>query len=130
MKLIIKDRGMGKTTQLIYISESTGFPIAVPHESMINEVKNMAENIGCNIPEPVTVYDMAKGKKRGKHMYDNILIDEVTLNGVLKDALNMYLNSNVVACTCSPDYIYEESMKIYSNDFDNWPKRNITVSCS
>ena len=29
MKLIIKDRGAGKTTGLIYASEATGFPIAL-----------------------------------------------------------------------------------------------------
>ena len=108
MKLIIKDRGMGKTTQLIHISEVTGYPIAA------------AKKLGCNIPEPILVSDITSGKIR----YDNILVDEITLDRVLKKALNNYFNSNVVACTCSPDI----NIEAYYNN-EELPKRNLTVSC-
>lgn len=120
MKLIIKDRGMGKTTQLIYISELTGYPIVAAHKTTIGHIKSMAKKLGCNITEPVLVSDVATGKTR----YDNILVDEVTLDGVLKKALNNYFNSNVVACTCSPDIDIEA---YYNNE--ELPKRNLTVSC-
>lgn len=117
MKLIIKDRGMGKTTQLIHISEATGYPIVVAYKTMIDNVKSMATKLGCKIPEPVLISDIVTGKMQ----YDNILVDEVALDGVLKKALNNYFNSNVVACTCSP---YVDVDAYYS-----LPKRSLTVSC-
>ena len=117
MKLIIKDRGMGKTTQLIHISEATGYPIVVAYKTMIDNIKSMATKLGCKIPEPVLISDIVTGKMQ----YDNILVDEVALDGVLKKALNNYFNSNVVACTCSP---YVDIEAYYS-----LPKRNLTVSC-
>ena len=120
MKLIIKDRGMGKTTQLIHISEATGYPIVAAYKTTIGHIKSMAKKLGCNITEPVLISDVATGKTR----YDNILVDEVTLDGVLKKALNNYFNSNVVACTCSPDIDIEA---YYNNE--ELPKRNLTVSC-
>lgn len=117
MKFIIKDRGMGKTTQLIHISEATGCPIVVAYKTMIDNVKSMATKLGCKIPEPVLISDIVTGKMQ----YDNILVDEVALDGVLKKALNNYFNSNVVACTCSP---YVDVDAYYS-----LPKRSLTVSC-
>ena len=54
MKMIVKDRAMGKTTQLVYISAFTGYPIVVPCEAMIVPTKEIAKKLGCNIPEPVT----------------------------------------------------------------------------
>lgn len=117
MKLIVKDRGMGKTTQLIHISEATGCPIVVPYRTMIDNVKSIATKLGCKIPEPVLISDVVSGKVQ----YDDILVDEVALDGVLKKALNNYFNSNVVVCTCSP---YVNIDAYYS-----LPKRSLTVSC-
>lgn len=117
MKLIIKDRGMGKTTQLIHISEVTGYPIAAAYKTTIGHIKSTATKLGCKIPEPVLISDIVTGKIQ----YDNILVDEVALDGVLKKALNNYFNSNVVACTCSP---YVDIEAYYS-----LPKRNLTINC-
>lgn len=117
MKLIIKDRGMGKTTQLIHISEATGYPIVAAYKTTIDNIKSTATKLGCKIPEPVLVSDIVTGKIR----YDNILVDEVTLDVVLKKDLNNYFNINVVACTCGPDIDIEAYYKL--------PKRNLTVSC-
>ena len=47
MKLIIKDRGMGKTTQLIHISEATGYPIVVTYKTMIDNINCTATNLVC-----------------------------------------------------------------------------------
>lgn len=122
MKLIIKDRGMGKTTQLIHTSEVTGYPIVASTEAIVNEIKKQAERIGCKIPEPMTVQELLHGKARGRHGYENILVDEVCIGGVLQKALNQYFGCNVMACTCSPDYTWEEMMS------GNLPKRTLTVS--
>ena len=43
MRLLIKDRGKGKTTGLIYASEATGFPIATGNEVMVEHIKQMAK---------------------------------------------------------------------------------------
>lgn len=45
MKLIIKDRGMGKTTQLIHISEATGYPIVAAYKTTIGHIKSMAKKL-------------------------------------------------------------------------------------
>lgn len=128
MKLIIKDRAMGKTTQLIYTSELTSYPIVVPYEAMIVPTKEIAKKLGCNIPEPVTASDMARGRKRGDYTYDHVLVDEVALNGILKKALSMYLNSSVELCTCSPDYTHEEIIEMSNNGPDKFPRRSFSVS--
>lgn len=128
MKLIIKDRAMGKTTQLIYISELTSYPIVVPYEAMIVPTEEIAKKLGCNIPEPVTASDMARGRKRGDYTYDHVLVDEVALNGILKKALSMYLNSSVELCTCSPDYTHEEIIEMSNNGPDKFPRRSFSVS--
>lgn len=120
MELIIKDRGMGKTTQLIHISEAIGYPIAAAYKTTIDNIKSTAKKLGCNIPEPILISDITTGRIR----YDNILVDEITLDGVLKKALNNYFNSDVVACTCSPDI----NIEAYYNN-EELPKRSLTVSC-
>ena len=129
MKLIIMDRGMGKTTKLIHTSEVTGYPIVVSTWAIAENIKHQAKEFNCKILEPITVQDILHGKLRGRYGYENVLIDEVCLNGLLKDALNSYLGCNVVACTCSPDYTGEEEQKMFNRDLDECPKRNISVSC-
>lgn len=120
MNLIIKGSGMDKTTQLIYISEATGYSIVVAYKTMIDNIKSTATKLGCKIPEPVLLSDIVTGKTQ----YDDILVDEATLDGVLKKGLNNYFNSNVVACTCSPDIDIES---YYNNE--ELPNMNLTVSC-
>lgn len=103
--------------ELIHISEATGYPIVVAYKTMIDNIKSTATKLGCKIPEPVLISDMTTGKTQ----YDNILVDKVALDGVLKKALNNYFNSNVVACTCSP-YVNIEA-------YYSLPKRSLTVDC-
>ena len=101
MNLLIKDRGKGKTTRMIYTSESTGFPIVVPTSKMKDDIMHQAEELECYIPEPVTVSELRNGKARSTRLYENVLIDEVGF--ILQDALNEYLGCNVVCSTISDD---------------------------
>lgn len=129
MKLMIMDRGMGKTTKLIHTSEVTGYPIVASTHAGAENIKHQAKELNCKIPEPIVVTNISRGKLCGHYGHDNVLIDEVCLNGLLKDALNSYLGCNVVACTCSPDYTWEERQEMCDKDFDKWPQRSISVSC-
>lgn len=97
MRLLIKERQSGKTTGLIYASEVTGYPIAVLNEGMVGMIKDMANQMGCIIPEPVTFSELRRGSMRGKLYYENILIDEAQF--VLNAALNEYFHCNVIGAT-------------------------------
>ena len=58
MKLLIKDRGTSKTTGLIYASEATGYPIVTRSKIQSCYIEDMAKDMGCDIPEPLTVSEL------------------------------------------------------------------------
>lgn len=95
MKILNMPRRTGKTTKLIYTSEVTGYPILCANLNAVDNVKKMAKEMGCNIPEPMTVADF----KRHFYKDENVLIDEVLANNLVATALNQYVGANVVACT-------------------------------
>ena len=97
MKLLIKGRASGKTTGLIYTSEATGYPIITNSKITANYIKNQATEMGCEIPEPITVNDIHSGMKLPSDA--NVLFDNVET--ILKDALSYYLGANVVCATMS-----------------------------
>lgn len=112
MQLIIKDRGKGKTAQLIYASEITGMPIAQLTRAMCNHTKQMAKEMGCIIPEPVTVDEL-----RNLHRVPNqsgVLVDNVHL--IISDALNHYLNANVIGGTMTDLLKHEKILRGYVNE--------------
>ena len=47
MKIIERERGKGKTTQLIYIADYTGLPIVVPDNRNKRYTLELAEFLGC-----------------------------------------------------------------------------------
>lgn len=54
MKIIYKSRGEGKTTELVKMSASTGIPILCKN---IRYIIDIANELGLNIPEPITIKD-------------------------------------------------------------------------
>ena len=88
-------RGAGKTTRLIHASEVASYPILCSNLFMVDNVKNMAEEMRCDIPEPMTVADFRHKFYQNK----NVLVDEILANNLLATALNQYIGANVVACT-------------------------------
>ena len=104
MKLIMSGRGTGKTTKLIHASEVTGIPIATYSTMNAEYIKDMAERMGCNIPEPTTYYDLANNRHLGSTRYKSILADDI--DSVLQKALDSYLNCKVIGATMTPrDYL-------------------------
>lgn len=107
MKLIVKDRGVGKTCMLIQTSSITGYPIACMNEAAIRFLKEKAALLGVNIPEPISFDELHKGDANGKQKYDKILVDDINVvfNKIIKDYFG---GKEVVAATCSPYYTEEE----------------------
>ena len=75
MKFIEGARGSGKTTKLIYKSAELNIPIIAPTTMMCNCIKARASEMGCNIPEPISINKVVNFEK-GHHKY---LIDELDL---------------------------------------------------
>lgn len=94
MNLIIKDRCMGKTAQLIHISEATKYPIVVPFAVRKKHIIELANQMGCSIVEPLT---MCEVQARGVRLNIPILFDDIEC--ILADALQQYLGAEVFCAT-------------------------------
>lgn len=92
--LIIKDRGKGKTTQLLYTSATTQYPIIVQNKLQINLLIEKARGLHLIIPVPMTVEEFKNN--RGMNQ-DCVLIDEGY--NLIGEALDSYLGAHVAAVT-------------------------------
>ena len=94
--LIIKDRAAGKTTQLLYTSATTQYPIIVQNKLQINLLIEKARGLHLIIPVPMTVEEFKNGRGCGMH-HDCVLIDEGY--DLIGEALDSYLGAHVAAVT-------------------------------
>ena len=94
--LVIKDRGTGKSTQLVYTSAVTQYPIITQHRTSIIHLMDLANELGVVIPTPMTVDDY---KARGRIHENHILIDEGY--DLIGEALDAYMGTHVVAVSLS-----------------------------
>ena len=94
--LVIKDRGTGKSTQLVYTSAVTQYPIITQHRISIMHLMDLANELGVVIPTPMTVDDY---KAKGRIHENHILIDEGY--DLIGEALDAYMGTHVVAVTLS-----------------------------
>nr|DAF79628.1 MAG TPA: GTP-binding protein Rheb G-protein, SIGNALING PROTEIN [Caudoviricetes sp.] len=94
--LVIKDRGTGKSTQLVYTSAVTQYPIITQHRTSIMHLMDLANELRVVIPIPMTVEDY---KARGRIHENHILIDEGY--DLIGEALDAYMGTHVVAVTLS-----------------------------
>lgn len=92
--LIIKDRATGKTTQLLYTSATTQYPIIVQNKLQAKLLLDKAKEFGLTIPIPLTVEEFKKS--RGMN-HDCVLVDEGY--NLIGEALDHYLGAHVVAVT-------------------------------
>lgn len=99
MKLLNKKRASGKTMGLIFTSEATGYPIVVETHKRAKEIQDFAEQLGTNIPEPMSVEEYLKFS-RGRRI-EKILIDEGL--GVIQMALEEFFKTKVSAVTMTLD---------------------------
>ena len=94
--LIIKDRGTGKTTQLLYTSATTQYPIIVPNKLQTKLLLDKANDLDLIIPVPMTVEEFKNSRGCGMH-HDCVLIDEGY--DLIGEALDSYLGTHVTAVT-------------------------------
>ena len=102
MKLIVKDRGAGKTHTLIQTSAVTGYPIVCFNNLQASQVKEKAELLGFDIPDPISIRQL-RNENISTQMRDKVLVDDVQM--IIDYALAEYLGvKEVVAATCTPFY--------------------------
>lgn len=78
LKILLSERGKGKTTQLIKKSAETGAIIVEPTATMCEEVKRKAAKMELEIPAPITIHDFITSQwfgARGHHFF----IDELQM---------------------------------------------------
>lgn len=92
--LIIKNRGTGKSAQLLYTSATTQYPILTKTKDRAVNLLKMAEDLDLCIPVPLTENDIESIRFR---LPENILVDEGY--DLIGTALNYYLGTHVVAVT-------------------------------
>lgn len=110
MQLIVKDRGAGKTHMLIQTSAATGYPIVCFSDFQASLVKERAELLGLDIPDPISIKQL-RNENISTQMLDKVLVDDVQM--IIYYALAEYLGvKEVVAATCTPFYS--------KNDWEKW----------
>lgn len=98
MKVIVRPRQTGKTTQLIYTSSTLDCPILVTTKKEAERLLFEAKKLGLYIPDPISVYELIEGKFQGMSN-TKILADES--QEILRILLNHY-GCDLVAMTVRP----------------------------
>ena len=76
MKKIIKERGHGKTTELIKISAQTGDYVICRDHREANRIQNVAHKMKLNIPLPITYGEFMSKSYHAKGI-SGFLIDNI-----------------------------------------------------
>lgn len=90
MKIICKGRASGKTTQLLYTSDTTRVPILVPSKQEKLNLIDESQRLGLNIPNPISVTDIRNQKTRETHI-DKCYVDNAEY--VLQSLINMEIDA-------------------------------------
>ena len=96
LNFLVKKRGTGKTTALIYTSATTGIPIVAYTKKHCAYITEKAREYGVKIPTPVTVEEVRNGNLSGTGVAE-LLIDDA--EDIIKDALRKYLGRNIICAT-------------------------------
>lgn len=76
MKIIMLERGKGKTTELVKMSAETQTYILTATKQNVRHICQIADDLGLNIPYPITVNEYLDGKLK-ESFIKSILIDDV-----------------------------------------------------
>lgn len=83
MKRIIKERGAGKTYDLVKLSAEKQIPILCMGNY---DVLDVAKELNVKIPEPISIWEYKRGFHKGRRI-DDILVDEADF--ILQELLNI-----------------------------------------
>ena len=95
MKVILKKRHEGKTTELVKMSAETHTYILTLNRKRVEEICRVADELGLHIPYPVTLEEYYRTKFRGSFITE-ILIDDA--DDILREIFND-VKINVVTMT-------------------------------
>ena len=96
-RIILKEKGKGKSTELLYTSEATGYRIICYTRKQCEYLKNMAKELDLKIPDPIDLKTYTDIFVKGYMTDSGILIDD--LDACLDTILSTYFRTNVVAVT-------------------------------
>ncbi|CAM3292922.1 replicase [Vagococcus fessus] len=98
MKLIIRGRASGKTTELIKISSDTGRYILARSNSHARSIYEIAKRNNINIPYPVTAEEVVNHHLDGSSIKrDGLIVDEAL--SVLEGILGIQINAATISIT-------------------------------
>ena len=97
MRFLIKGRQQGKTTKLIITSEVTGYPIVTVDEIRKKIIKEIAKQMGCNIPDPIS-YEYLR-RYPASLPIEKVLIDDA--EEIIEKMFKQMFRPEVVAVTIS-----------------------------
>lgn len=101
MEILSMERGSGKTTKLIKISNKTKAPIICRNRNMAKFIKEKAKEMSLEIPNTMTI-DMYKNEK---YRYEKVLIDDIDL------VLGQFLGTRILYATTSCNIATERKIK-------------------
>ncbi|MEF9983705.1 MAG: hypothetical protein RR806_03210 [Oscillospiraceae bacterium] len=111
MNLICKNRGTGKTYDLIKMSAETGYQIVVHTDTVKRMVSEKAKEMGLHILPPITRKEMNLGQYRG----NTFLIDE--LETFVQEFGNIYA-ATINKENVSEDDVYQRNIDILLKDYE------------
>lgn len=104
MKIYNMERGSGKTTRLIYISEYSDIPILCTTVDAKEQIQALASELKCIIPEPISINDLLN--KNSNLRLNEVLVDEAF--NVLSEVLKKVGINNIGAITVSEELLRGE----------------------
>lgn len=96
-KVIVKERGQGKTIESIIESFKTGKTILVPYQVNKRYIKDTAKEFGYSIPNPICIQDLKENIFGTEILRKGLILDEST------KTLEILLGSKIHMITLSEE---------------------------
>ena len=97
MKIINLDRGQGKTTELVKISNKEWKYIVCKDQQRLDIIMDVAERLGLDIPFPITIKELPLKSR----FIESVLIDDI------EDVLSTLIGKQVDVITTSGELLKE-----------------------
>ena len=97
MKIINLDRGQGKTTELVKISNKEWKYIVCKNQQRLDIIMDVAEKLGLDIPFPITIKELPLKSR----FIESVLIDDI------EDVLSTLIGKQVDVITTSGELLKE-----------------------